>query len=289
MSHRPEDSRTERRGWIHFGIAAGILVIALGGLGFAVTYMKISLQKSPVPWPEGTLVSDDFRLLNIPTELGPFRMPDSDGEIVLEGDILDSLGVGRPVDKDRLPERMSNWYMIRRYVDTRREENSPYRFWQLEAYYYTGEYRTVPHVPERCLPAAGAEPVEGYSGPVHFEVPPLGKDRPLWNTGKLTFQRAAYATTTGRMQEDRLMVVYYVFSINGEPEDSWVQVRKQLVWPFDKYCYFGKIQFSPLGPGNIEDLDEANEAAQEFMSHALPLVIRHFPSVNDIRDLSERE
>lgn len=289
MSSRSVHTDSPKRGWVHFGIAAGILTIALGGLGVAVAYLEVALQKEPVPWPEGTRVSDDFRLLNMPEEFGPYRMLESNGESVLEGDILDSLGVGRPMDARRLPDRTSNWYLIRRYEDTRREDTSPYRYWQFEAYYYTGEYRTVPHVPERCLPAAGAEAVEGQSGSVTFAVPPLGEDRPLWNTGELTFQRAAYATTTGRMQRDRLMTVYYVFSINGEPEDSWLQVRRRLVWPFDKYCYFAKVQFSPLGPGNIEDLEEADRAAEEFMSLAMPHIIRHFPSVQDMHELSERE
>lgn len=278
-----------KRGWIHFGVAAGLLVLALGGLGFAVTYLEVALQKEPVPWPEDTRVSDDFRLRGLPEQFGPYRMLDTNGETVLEGDILDSLGVGRPIDARRLPDRTSNWYLIRRYEDTRKDESSPYKYWQLEAYYYTGEYRTVPHVPERCLPAAGAEAVEGQSGAVTFSLPALDEDRPLWDTGELVFQRAAYATTRGRMREDRLMTVYYIFSINGEPEDSWLQVRRRLVWPFDKYCYFAKIQFSPLGPGKIEDLDEADRAAEEFMNHAMEHVIKHFPSVKDMRDLSEQE
>ncbi len=293
-----EGKGASKIGWVHFGIAAGVLLIAVSGFAVAVQYLEGALHKEPVPWPEGTRVSDDFRLLGFPRQFGPtnpeggsprFRLLEREGETVLEDDILDSLGIGRPIDGRRLPHRMSNWYMIRRYEDTAQPEDSPYRYWQLEAYYYTGEHRTVPHVPERCLPAAGAEPVSGRSGSVNFAVSGLSHAGSAWDDGPLRFQRAAYSTTTGRMQQDRLMAVYYVFSFNGEPEHSWEAMRRHLVSPWIRYSYFAKVQFAPLGPGDIEDFDEADGAAEEFVSHALPHVLEHFPTVEDVRALSERE
>jgi hypothetical protein len=281
----PETARREKRGWRHFQLTVAILAVTVGGWSYAVTQLGWVLQKEPVPWRKPTRVSSDFRLQTFPTSFGRYRMIEPNGETVLEDDIMDSLGIGRPVDARRLQNRRSNWYLIRRYEDTEAAPNSPYRFWQLELYYYTGEQRTVPHVPTRCLPAAGVQHVANRSKRVEFSVSGIPEDRPLWSDKPVPFQRDAYEATVGRARRSQLMAVYYMFCFNGEPVEDWTKVRANLVLPFGKYCYFSKIQFSPIGTGGIGDFEEADEAAAEFISQALPNVVKHFPSAQEVRAL----
>jgi hypothetical protein len=284
----PETARHEKRGWRHFQLTVAILALTVGGWSYAITQLGLVLGKEPVPWNEDTRVSSDFRLQSFPTAFGRYRMIEPNGETVLEDDILDSLGIGRPVDAGRLESRRSNWYMIRRYEDTAAAADSPYKYWQLELYYYTGEQRTVPHIPERCLPAAGVQRLDDRSRPVDFETSGLPEGRPLWSDEAVVFQRDAYEAMVGRARRSRLMAVYYMFCFNGEPVDDWTEVRAKLVVPFGKYCYFAKIQFSPVGGGSIGNFQEADEAAEEFMGQALPHILKHFPSAQDVRALGGR-
>ncbi|MBC8372348.1 MAG: hypothetical protein H8E53_02050 [Planctomycetes bacterium] len=52
---------------------------------------------------------------------------------------------------------------------------------------------------------------------------------------------------------------------------------------FGEYNYFAKIQFHSLN--EIENLDEAKQAAEEFVKYMLPEVLKVLPMPEDIKRL----
>lgn len=268
----------------HFLITVGILTLTAVGWGAAVRWLGIVTQKKPVPWPEGVVLDEDHRLLSLPERLGPFeRARDGeltrdnktdgkpDGEIVYTQTDMDSLGVGTDFDRTRFKDRRSNWYVSRVYVD--RRPNAVPRYWRLDLTYYTGGLDLVPHVPDICLWAGGMS-VLGSDG-VAFTVPGCSGD---WGRA-VRFRRTRYEDKAGRM-----FVEYYGFSLNGVPQDTREKVRGKLLNPFMRYSYFAKIQFSPLWM-SVENLEETDRKAEEFLRHALPEILKVLPSARAVKAL----
>lgn len=280
---------------VHFIIAVVLLATTALGFETVIRTLKLVTQKSPVPWPAGVTVDvDTFRWENLPTEVGgryflvedgvlsPQKDGKPDGEVILEDDMLDAVGIGTSRDKRLIRTRESSWYLIRVYEDRTVPEGAPYKYWQLAVYYYTGGLEgTVPHVPERCMQAAGATPLGNAS--VYFNAP---KAQAPWDK-EVPFVQARFAQRQAGQYEVREIVDYYTFSLNGEPESSWEKVRLKLTSPWEHYTYFAKIQFDPLG--GIADLKEADKAAEEFMESFLPLITKALPMPSDVEALNKAQ
>jgi hypothetical protein len=279
------------RRWGHFLVAAGILSSAFIGWNWVIATLQWVTRKEAVPWPAAVRVNGQFRLESFPPALGPFSLAqdgefygrldgDPDGEVVPKEDELDSLKIGTALDKMRVGERKSNWYLARIYRDSRvRSPSDPCRFWRLEIFYYTGGLDKVPHVPERCLVASGATLVPSLSGEVSFEVDGQGP----WK-GPLPFRRTGYEVSDRLRLNAKQYVQYYTFSLNGRPEDLWEKVRLKLNDPRLRYCYFAKIQFAPVG--EVTDIGRMDQAAQEFVSNIMPAALSMLPRVEDVSRLS---
>ncbi len=287
MTGQSKDS-TEKRirrrgvlGWcaanVHFLIATVLLLCVAAGIH---AFRRVDRQ--PVPWPEGTSVGSDFRLLTFPERLGPFKLVDG-GEITFDEDIMRALGLGSSYDKDRHPLRRSNWYINRVYEDTRvSDRNNPYRYWRLEVYYYTGMRDNVPHVPERCLIAGGVEVLDRTN--VSFNIPAA---RAGWDDA-VKFRRVHYRRRSAGGFAARDGAEYYTFSLNGVPETRWERVRLDLSLPWVRHCFFAKIQFAPFAPsgaGGIKSAAEADLEAEKFMNVFLPAVLRVLPTHSDVERL----
>ena len=117
VTSKTQGSSTLRR-YLHPGIAAVVLLLAVGWWLYAKEALQWALRKEPVPWPAGVEVDEKFRLLNFPVEIGPFRRAEDgdlpwtgpkdgqpDGENVLPTDILEPLGVGIGRDGARRQQR----------------------------------------------------------------------------------------------------------------------------------------------------------------------------------------
>ncbi len=282
---QPLNKSTEKsRGWlrknIHFLVATAVLLVATGWWLMAPDMLKWVMIKKPVTWTDAVEVSDDFRLVSLPRKLGNFEML-NDGEVIHEEDILDALGIGTGYDKARYESRQSNWYVTRMYRDSRKANGAPLSLWQLSVIYYTGALDTVPHVGERCLVAGGAT-ISG-SDDVTFNVPIA---REPWD-GPIVFKRIR-AERGDKLGVRKIPhVEYYTFSLNGKPEQSWEKVRFELMKPWITYCYFAKIQIVPLTP--VQDVEQADKSAQEFINSILPSVLRMIRMPKDIELLSSSE
>ena len=295
-SRPPSGSQPARRAlaWCagnrHFLAAAAILAATAIGWSWVISALKIVMIKKAVPWPPGVRVnSETFRIESMPQVFGPYFLaadgelnppPDgkADGEVELTDDILQALGMATAMDKVRVKDRRSNWYTARIYVDTRKAPGRPYRLWQLEVTFYTGALDKVPHVPERCLAAAGARVTESNRVSIHAPGAPSPWD------GQIPLDRTVYQVWNDRSLQVDQYVQYHVFSFNGVPEPSWKRVRLKLNSPFIRYCYFAKIQIAPLS--TVSDPAEADREVADFAGYFLPSVLRMLPMPDAVRDLN---
>jgi exosortase len=273
----PRNSLADR----HFIIAAAILAVTAGGWTWATEALHFTAVKNPVPWGARSTVSEDFRLTSLAEEMGPFKrvLPDVESirggpsfrnwELFTKTD-LESLKIGTDVDKTRLADRRSNWYVSRIYRDTR--PAAAVRAWRLDVYYYTGEADTVPHIPEICAQASGATILGGAD--VLFAVPAA----PAPWAQSVPFRRTQY-----RLADGKSMVDYYTFSMNGAFSDSRGWVRWELLSPLLRHAYFAKIQFSPVQ--GVSEFEDSDRSAEEFIRYALPEVLKALPSSQDVAAL----
>jgi len=287
---RPSQRTAERRaGWIHVGIAAAILAISAVSWTATKNAMKWVFHKQAVPWAADVRVNEEeFRLTSLPEAFGPYMLAadgeldgdkdgQPDGEIKITGDVLAALKIGTSLDKSRVSERESNWYVSRIYIDTRKKPGEPYRAWRLDVTYYTGGLDKVPHVPERCLAAAGAKGIKSKQVTIHAP----GAPKP-WD-GEINLQQTQYSVQSPGTFVTTARADYYIFSLNGMPEDSWEMVRLKLNYPWLRHCYFAKIQFTPLN--GISDSAEAQREVEDFAAYFLPSVLRMLPMPPDVERL----
>lgn len=274
-------------------IIACVLLVMLGLFWWVgAKVFRLALIKQPVRWTDVAKVDEGFRLTSLPERLGNFEMVREDGvfrnetgQVVLDGKpdgdnvydafTLESLGIGSAFDKTRYASRCSNWYVSRVYRDTREPEGSSYRYWQMDITYYTGALEQVPHVPERCLLAAGAT----LTGD-HDVVMQAGASLPNGWGKPFTVRRTGYEQVASSGQT-RAGAQYFMFSLNGEPESSWVTVRRTLGFPWVTHSYFAKIQFAPWGV--ISDVADADRHAQQFLVDAMPGVLGQLPMAQDLK------
>lgn len=279
-------------GWTHFAIAAAVLATTAIGFEYAINALQWVTQKEAVPWPETVIVSpDEFRWENLPVQMGSrYEMAGDgeltgemdgkpDGEIMIPEELMETLKIGGTLDKARVGERRSNWYISRVYRDNRLPNGHPMKYWQLDVFYYTGGLDTVPHVPERCMQAAGASPLGTEN--VTFRIPAA---RSPWN-GAVEFQRSRFSVPNQNGLGSREVAEYYVFSLNGRPETSWEAVRLELTYPWLRYTYFAKVQFGPRIPAgaSASDVAATDKAAEDFMNYFLPAISQALPRPEDLK------
>lgn len=275
----------------HFLAAVMILAAATVGWGWTMAALGWVTRKEAVPWPQAVVVDRQCRVISFPDRLGPYelvgdgvfdKVPDGrpDGDLVLAADVLESLKINTAMDQMRVRERRSNWYLTRIYQDMRAERPvSAFRQWRLEVHYYTGGLDKVPHVPDRCLVAGGATLLPSGSGRLEVAIPAGSAP---WD--RLTFNRVGYEVADRIGLNIRRYAQYYVFSLNGEPEGSWMMVRLKLGDPRMRYCYFAKVLVAPMG--EITDFDQADKAVQEFLGVFMPAVTAMLPMPEDLRALN---
>ncbi len=248
-----------------FAVAVLLMMLTMAGI-----HMQNWVEKEPIPWPAAVQVDKEYRLLSLPEQMGPYvAVRYNDANEALSEELVKALGMGVGRDPERLSVRQSNWYGIQRYVDRRNQQ-----VWQLELFYYTGIDDKVPHVPERCLAAAGAKV--------------LGSDSLEWSMGtasapwpeKVPIRRTRYRTQSSGGER----VSYYTFSLNGEPTNDWRVIRAHLAKPWVRYCYFAKVQVYPVGA--ISSMEAIDVAAKDLLQQSLPQLLKLLPSAADVESLS---
>ena len=281
------------RGMVHFFVAVAVLFVAAAGWELAVRGLKLALAKMPMPWPKGVIVDEeDFYLKSLPSRLGHYvlvgdgemsgkRDGHPDGIILLREENRGTLGVGGKLDEDHVHQRRSNWYCMRVYRDERTVGNKV-RLWRLDVTYYTGGVDPVPHIPEVCVKAGGATLLSSEKVNFYVPVAPRPWDEPV------QFVRTQYETWDDEKQATVRYVQYYVFNLNGRPENSREKVRGILANPFGyKHSFFAKIQFAPWGA--VGDPKETDRKAEDFVRNFLPSVLQQLPTREDVERMDATE
>ena len=252
-----------------------------------------------VPWPQGVRVSEGFRLLAFPAQVGPYSLVADgkldrngsgsqkldglpDGEIILGDEVTWLLGISTPKRPEAWTERRSNWYLARVYEDTR--PNSAYRYWRLFVCYYTGEL-DIPG----SLPDLASTP----------RLPWCWRSDRFLDSAKMVFRlRTGFPAWEGptsccrvrvrRSDKERTWQIadYVIAILNGEPVDSWGAGQREMKIASSKPCYLGRVQVAPVGP--VQDWPETDRAAKEFLRHVMPAVLCTMPSADQMDELRSR-
>jgi hypothetical protein len=284
MSHAQRQASTPAPGaprrWLHFGLAAGLLLLAGAGWNGIMAALHWTMAKEPVPWPEGVEV-EDHRLINFPERLGPYLLV-QDGELEVERDGKpDGLFIFRDEDLETLGTLAHelNWYYSALYRETGAPPGKAKQYVRVEITYYTGLLDAVPHIPDVCVGVAGATVVAKESGPITITVPAVPAP---WNA--FDVHRTTY------VRQDRKTAQYYFFSMNGEPTARWEMVRGRLTLPWVRYCYFAKVQLGAFKTGYrrlVPETDpaECDRLCADFLKYGLPHMLRFLPSAGDVAKL----
>lgn len=275
-SVQPSRSGTGPGGWVHFGVAAGVLLVAAGAWFVVLPGL---LSKKPVPPPEGTQLDDTHLLRSFPEELGPYVLaPEAEAA---EPDAGKKDGI-HEMDKDELQtlgtlKHEWNWYYMATYRDTRAPNGAGYV--RLDITYFTGLVQAVPHVPERCLVAGGNVLVPADSRQISVVVPGV---EPPWDN--IQAYRTVYQWTDNRTGRSGKGAQYHFFSSNGLPQWRWETVRLEMGHLFKKYRCFAKIQLAPHG-SQVASLADSDDRCRDFLTYALPAILKFLPTAADVEKL----
>ena len=277
------------RPWLHFAVAAGLLLVVGAGWQGIMSALRWSMAKSPVPWPAGVKVDEHHRLTTFPEKLGPYLIV-QDGE--WSGGQTDGMLDGVQVIREEVLEEMGtkdhdlNWYFSGIYRDTRSGGANalPGRHYvQMQISYYTGLLDAVPHIPFVCLGAAGYTVIAGESGFVSVSVPTAARP---WNN--LEIYRTTFTKKGNKTAQ------HHFFSVNGKPSADWKLVRGRLSVPWVTSCSVARGQLgvgAAEGGGLLPETDTAkcDELCRDFLAHALPEILRFLPSAEDVAALEKSD
>lgn len=262
-------------------VVLGTLAISAVGLGAAINYFRIYLDKREIYPADGRL------LRALPSETRSWRQVGVDQLESPEVEI--TLGTTN--------------YVTRLYVEKNPPEGRrPYAL-QFHSAYYTGMIDTVPHVPERCFVGGGLQ-----IGSIVGELP-LGLDTTRWqqdpdvpehlrsrvlrmrlpneSDAPGSFVRTPRDAADLRLNtfgfldtNQRPFFAGYFFIANG----GWVAraegVRLLSFNLNDYYAYYLKVQFTSFNDPAFEPIDTGEELAQvaaRFLDEMLPEIMRCVP------------
>ncbi len=248
-----------------FVIVVVILLVAAAGANVATWLVpgmfgkkRVELTKPLVDMPES--FGDRFVLAKN-TNFGAKHI--IDGKERLRPDTIELLGT-----RDFI-----TWY----YLDTAHKDRSgrPDTFVRMHVVYYTGLLDAVPHVADICMLAGGAQSLGSTTVDWHVTDPPPGWQH--WR--KVKVRRSEFARGQSRT------VVYYIFSVNGNPKSDRIAVRAALADPFQKHAYYAKIELSAGRMQGPIDAAEQEEVCRSFFAQAAGTVLSHLPSAETVKGM----
>ncbi len=265
-------------------LAVVSLTLLACGVGFriAVHAADLYLRKEAVELR--------VQLSNIPKRLGQWTA--SGPDVKLTAEVEEELGTAQYLNRVYVNQRLGRGTAVSVHIT-----------------YYTGLIDTVPHIPDRCLVAAGATKA---SLPLNID---LNVDRSDWISSELLNRRTGdpypvYAFTqsiTGRpitvhmplgnlklritefRHEDHpnaRIYAGYFFIANGQTTARPEGVR---VFAFDlttKYAYYTKIQFTMVLPESVER-SEFVDSVSDLLNDLLPELMRCLPDWAEVESWSQ--
>ena len=270
----PQFDKTARAAFV----AACVVLLGSGaGFQWAVAALNIYLKKEPVELRD--------RFDGISTTLGRYR----------------AVGKDRLLDEATVEELGTDKYLERNYAVAGNPRNGVLN---VQLTYYTGMIDAVPHVPDRCLVAAG---MVIKTQPQNL---PLVVDRHRWSDDPqrkinvVTNQPYSVAQVEGiggiktsvRMpigdfalrttefgkpdQPDLRLYSGYFFIANGRMTPTPDQVRLLAFRPSEKFAYYCKVQFT-FG-ARAATKDQYLSMVSDFLSDFLPELMQVLPDWSQI-------
>jgi len=264
-------SETKKK-WMQPGflIAVAILAVAAIGLNTALSALRLTLEKDPVP-----LAQYGKTLDTIPKQLGPWVQVSEDAPI--DKEIEDALATKEYVFRDYVDSRIISAEELKRF-DGKSVKDRQLQLAEIQAAhpeavmncavtYYTGGHDTVAHIPDRCYIADGFEP-SSY-------------ETPQWNLGgehlgdhpkdplSVRFITFEDQTRAGRITRH----VAYCFFTDGVYSCDPLEVRKTLATLWYKHGFYSKIELMSL----LNNHDQAESVMRDFLSSALPSIEQCMP------------
>jgi exosortase len=254
-----------------FVMAVLILSFSAVALQIGVGALNVYLKKVPV-YPR-----KDFSVL--PSTFGDWKRIGEDARFDASG--VEALG--------------TDLYLTRAYV----KDGATDLPIQLHLAYYTGQVDAVPHVPDRCMVAGGYVPLtaEPVTLPMAIDTSAWGEDEaekldgvpyPVvehWDTLRETMEiiRLPLGDFELRSTEfshpklgDEHIFAGYLFVANGKTTAYPERIRMIAFDPSEKFAYYCKIQFTTRG-GRQFTMEQFNDLASDFLSKALPEIMRCLP------------
>lgn len=259
-------------------VAACVLLLASGaGFQWAVAALNIYLKKEPVELRD--------RFDGISTTIGRYR----------------AVGKDRLLDEATIEELGTDKYLDRSYAIAGSPRNGVLN---VQLAYYTGMIDAVPHVPDRCLVAAG---LTMRTQPENLPLTvdrhawfndPLGKVNVVTNQpysvaqverigGMKTAVRmpigdfALRTTEFGKLdQPDLRLYSGYFFIANGRMTPAPEQVRMLAFRPSEKFAYYCKVQFTYGARAATQD--QYLSMVSDFLSDFLPELMQVLPDWSQI-------
>jgi len=149
----------------------------------------------------------------------------------------------------------------------------------------------VPHVPDRCYVAGGAERVGLAVEPLDLDATTYAPEGAGYLSETLLDPGSAYLPTAqfdatrftyaqGQANARRLSNVFYFFAVNGKYLPTPEHVRIHGFDPRDKYSYYCKIE---VGVPGLDNPEEARAIAEEFLRKMLPEVMACLPDWREVK------
>ncbi len=271
--------------FVNAGAVVGLVVLLVSavGLGTAIDFFDLYLQKLPIEAPGG------LKFHTLPREVAGWKQ----------------LGEDRVMSKEGADELGTDNYISRTYTKTDAKEGEPVGYIDLHCAYYTGMIDTVPHVPERCMVGGGWE-ISGGSRQAAVPLTFVGEDGfdlisidgEASGEGRTIYKMRSPVTRgpvrlpegvdTLRMNvtkfrdggSERTMLAGYFFVANGGVVSKADDVRLLAFGLTEHYAYYAKIQVSTSG---VETAEELGELTGDFLDSMFPEIMRRVPDWVEVR------
>jgi len=243
-----------------FIIAALVIGGSAASMQAVIAGLKLTLIKEPIYLRRG--------LELLPSTVGPYVIHEKQGRLTKE--IEEVLGTHEYI----------SWV----YRDTRKKEGEPGALIRVHVPYYTGTIDTVPHVPDRCFVAGGAQPFARDIETAELESVRMteradGSIKAVTMAGKLVQMpddQVPMTVVTFAHPEDRsnTYCVTYFFVANHTYTATPEGVRLKALNLTDKYAYHAKVEVMPYG---AREPGQTVELTAEFLSYMLPEIFLCLP------------
>jgi len=242
-----------RRASLRFWVCVGILGSAAGGMRMVEAFFQVWLRKEELP------LKQSLRLFDAEA-LGPRYLRDAAADRILppSDDLVSNLGTRE--------------FFQTVLADGQKPAQDPTRLASVFVSYYTGQPDKVPHTPDRCYVAAGAEPLGTQT--VRLRVPGVGApgaELPVQVVQFRQWQRQSAA-------DDGVVTVLYFFHTNGR----YVTTRGEVRWAmlkdlFQRYAYYAKVEVCFTNEAGVHAGREASLAALgPLLERLMPVLLRDY-------------